>query len=1808
MAKTFLVGEGAVRLIPNAATFHKTARAKLAADPLHVGVELKPNMTGFTRDARAKLKTVEGLSVKVSLKPDVTGFAREAQAKIDATRDLKARVAVEARVDRGSVANAHREIQAQLSAMGPVRVSIESRVDDASLRRAIETLRARVTAANITANINSRNGRGPLGGMGDGGGGGGRGGSGRPVRKAAIATGTVMAPIVTQAAVGGLTALIGAASQAAGALGLLPAAATAAGAGLAAIAIGAVGIGGAFSALSDASKSAGTAVTQSASQQAAAQRGIEAADRGLATAHRGVTRALEDLNDARKDAVRRLRDMNDEMKMAPINEREAALAIKEAVRRVQEATASGDALEIEGAQIDLEKSRLQYDQLRKQNDDLANDVAAANRKGVEGDKQVIAAKDGVVDANNALKDAQDALTAAMESAANAANQMAGGVDKVAQAMDRLSPKAQQFVRQIHALGPAWTETRKFIQDALFNRLGDSVTKLAGVQLPVLRTGLAGIATEINGGLRGALATFSTEQAAMDFTTTLNNSRGMWAGIAQSFAPFAQAFMNVTTVGSTFMPRLGTAVSNMASNFKQFTDEARADGSMQEFFENSLTMAKQLGRILANVGAIIGEIFSAGAETGGGFLNTIETATGELRAFLGSVEGQEGLKTFFNGVKEAVQTLAPIITIVGDVLLTVLGPALTDLVIGMGPGLVAMFQGLGNGLAAIQPIMETVGVAFGQIGFELGKVFEVLGPVIAEVFAALAPAIGPLAALLGSIIKGLAPILTLVGGVVGALVGALAPAFQTITDALGPVIAGLVDALMPIIPPLAEAIGAMAGALAGVLAEIIGALAPVITQIATGFADLVIAILPIVPVFAELITSLLPGLMTVINAILPLFPTIVQALVSIVSFIVPILIPVLKVLSTIVSTVFTVIANVIGWAIRNIIVPVLTWLIKGITNVGDIAKWLWDNALKPVIDFIVDGWKWLWSMVEPVFDALRNGISRVGDFFSTVVDGIGTAWGRLVDIAKTPINWVINHVINGGIGRAWKAVDNFLGGHMPDWVDVSPIGMASGGEVPMAAGAVRGKDSVRILGMPGEHMWDVMDVARAGGQQAMYRMRDMVMKGKPFTWTPAGLADAEGDGALPRYAKGGELSAGDRLAPLPGEGGLQPIAQLMARIIKGTWPKTVTSIGGYRPPDGYNEHSSGRALDVMVAELGGKTGDEVTEFSMANHPNYPVTHTIWKQQMHYPPDGRTEGMDDRGSPTQNHMDHPHIWYAPNQGPINPNIMPDNIAFGGVTDAAVRKGITAWAEKAFNTALAPVKKLLDTAAFNPPPEIKATPRELYKGMVEPAKEKLLDKVSELTSVEGWKNMLGGAVDKVKSGAGNLLGGLKRVLFDTGGVIRPGTTVVQNDTGRDEYMLNPMETVLLRGLVAALRGIGISPVLPQQQPLTPDTGDKPLTPETGPADVNIAGVGGKSTAPGELPVPEQTEIKPPTAADLDDGLPGTGSGAATIPLKRNPDGTYTSTDPEWAKLIKRESGGDPTVTQKVTDVNSGGNEASGLFQIAKGTWASNGGTKFAPTAGEATPEQQAEIAAKIFNEQGGSPWGSGAGQNFGREDEALLRKGIRPAGTKDDPISVTVDTPSDDPSKDWATTAETKPGDKTGSAYGQNLQGAAIGKDGSYKPDNNVPSVDKGGNIDTKPMFTNPFETFEGKLGMGFAKNAPLGIGGPQAEMLSKKAPAVTELANGIAKAAPAWGAALAGNPAALIANIGQATGQWATKTASDFANYIPEAAPGMLESALSAIGGPLIGTVNTGVSTDELMSTMEDAQNRQMRRTKAGRRRY
>jgi hypothetical protein len=107
------------------------------------------------------------------------------------------------------------------------------------------------------------------------------------------------------------------------------------------------------------------------------------------------------------------------------------------------------------------------------------------------------------------------------------------------------------------------------------------------------------------------------------------------------------------------------------------------------------------------------------------------------------------------------------------------------------------------------------------------------------------------------------------------------------------------------------------------------------------------------------------------------------------------------------------------------------------------------------------------------------------------------------------------------------------------------------------------------------------------------------------------------------------------------GALVPRAAALRNLIQQRFG--VTNIGGYRQPDGYNEHSSGEALDIMVG--GNQTlGDQINQFLQANASALGLQYDLWRQQQWTPGQGPS-AMADRGSPTQNHMDHVHARLVP-----------------------------------------------------------------------------------------------------------------------------------------------------------------------------------------------------------------------------------------------------------------------------------------------------------------------------------------------------------------------------------------------------------------------------------------------------------------------------------------------------------------------------------------------------------------------------------
>ena len=112
------------------------------------------------------------------------------------------------------------------------------------------------------------------------------------------------------------------------------------------------------------------------------------------------------------------------------------------------------------------------------------------------------------------------------------------------------------------------------------------------------------------------------------------------------------------------------------------------------------------------------------------------------------------------------------------------------------------------------------------------------------------------------------------------------------------------------------------------------------------------------------------------------------------------------------------------------------------------------------------------------------------------------------------------------------------------------------------------------------------------------------------------------------------------------GPVRPQAQAAADAVVGNVPGAAgITIGGTRAsaadPGG---HPSGLALDYMVMS-DTVLGDAIVQYHIDNWDALGVDYLIYQRRYLASPGGSWSYMEDRGSATANHMDHPHVNYRP-----------------------------------------------------------------------------------------------------------------------------------------------------------------------------------------------------------------------------------------------------------------------------------------------------------------------------------------------------------------------------------------------------------------------------------------------------------------------------------------------------------------------------------------------------------------------------------
>ncbi|MFF6847160.1 MULTISPECIES: hypothetical protein [Streptomyces] len=768
-----------------------------------------------------------------------------------------------------------------------------------------------------------------------------------------------------------------------------------------------------------ARQSLADAYQQAADRMRSANEQVQQAERSLADAQDAARQAQQDLTQARKDAAQQLEDLNNRLADSQLSERDAVLSVQEARQRLQAVQAAG----ANASLMQQQRAQLAYDQAvqrlkeqRQETSRTAAEKAKADKAGVEGSDIVKSAQERLAQAQQAVRDQQAGLAKAQ---AAAARQQIQNTRDIASAQEKVA-EAQRNVTKVQEDG-ARSVARA--QESLVAAQQSAADSIASAQRQIESASLSAA-----GGVdQAAIAQQKYQEklakltpAARDTFDAFVDLRSAFSAWSKSLQPAVMPIFTRALKGlKNSLPGLTPIVKGAADGIKELQDRASA-GFKKPWWESfKQNLAKNVGPAIVGLGTAFGNIFKGMIGIVDAFLlhtdginDRMERITGRFANWGAGLKGSPGFERFLDYASEKGPLVAEALGKIGSAFLAV-GKALDPLT---------------------GPILDVIG----RIADGIVYIAENLPWLVQGLYAAF------VAWRLLNIVMSISPIGWIVIGLVG-LVVAIQYAwthFETFRDVVKGAWAGITTAFSVAWTAIQVTLTAIWGAIQWVGDKAVwlwqNVLKPVFSAIALAAGILIAAVLTILITPLVLAFQLVAKVTTWLwaNAISPAFNAIGAAAGWL--------------WRSAIGPAFRGIASVARWLYNNVIKPVGSLIVGSFRTVGDWGRWLWQRALAPAFRGIADVARWLrdkvikpvfdgisgtigrvWRTgIRPVFNTIKSAIGLVADAFDDARKAIKTAWDKIKDATKTPVNWVLRVVWNDGIVKVWKKISGWIPGVPP----------------------------------------------------------------------------------------------------------------------------------------------------------------------------------------------------------------------------------------------------------------------------------------------------------------------------------------------------------------------------------------------------------------------------------------------------------------------------------------------------------------------------------------------------------------------------------------------------------------------------------------------------------------------------------------------------------------------------------------------------------------------------------------------------------
>jgi len=228
------------------------------------------------------------------------------------------------------------------------------------------------------------------------------------------------------------------------------------------------------------------------------------------------------------------------------------------------------------------------------------------------------------------------------------------------ALKDMAPATRDVTKAIVDFSNKWAKTSEIVGENFFKEVVDSTDRL-NTLLPIAENFFGRSASALGKVADEGIRMITSGPWKRDFRTISENNYTVITNMARAGLSLANVFRNIAIAAGPFTTWITRALKEGADAFADWSAQARSNGSIADFLDETKESLQSLWQIFKNLGSIVSSFFNATVDEGQSYLRTLEDITGH---WADVADAQEQANS---PLREWMTNIRPVLSALGDLI-------------------------------------------------------------------------------------------------------------------------------------------------------------------------------------------------------------------------------------------------------------------------------------------------------------------------------------------------------------------------------------------------------------------------------------------------------------------------------------------------------------------------------------------------------------------------------------------------------------------------------------------------------------------------------------------------------------------------------------------------------------------------------------------------------------------------------------------------------------------------------------------------------------------------------------------------------------------------------------------------------------------------------------------------------------------------------------------------------------------------------------------------------------------------------------